>query len=88
MPKLIKDSAVIDDGWTLLRNAAALADVPATGPVIVPLALWRAQRDALLARGDVGVWLAPADDPAELAADVAALLVIAVDFPRFADGRG
>ena len=37
-------------------------------PVIVPLALWRAQQDALAARGDVGVWLSPADDPDALAA--------------------
>ena len=42
----------------------------------------------MLARGDIGVWLAPADDPAALAADVAALPVIAVDFPKFTDGRG
>ena len=43
---------------------------------------------ALIARGDIGVWLAPADDPAALADDVARLPVIAVDFPQFTDGRG
>ena len=62
--------------------------MPAGAPVIVPLALWQAERAALLARGDVGVWLAPADDPAVLADDVAALPLIAVDFPKFTDGRG
>ena len=37
----------------------ALPSVPATGDVIVPLAVWRAQRAALLAReGGLGVWLA------------------------------
>ena len=40
------------------------------------------------ARGDIGVWLAPDDDPAALAADVGTLPVIAVDFPQFTDGRG
>ena len=88
MPKLIKDRAVVDDSWMLLRGAASLADLPAEGPVIVPLALWLAQRDALLARGDIGVWLAPNDEPGKIAADVAALSVIAVDFPQFTDGRG
>jgi uncharacterized protein (DUF934 family) len=34
------------------------------------------------------VWLAPADDPGLLAADTATLPVIAVLFPKFADGRG
>ena len=73
MPQLIRDRAVVDDGWTLLRDAAAAESIPATGPVIVPLAVWKARHDELVARGDVGVWLAPADDPAELAADAAAL---------------
>ena len=88
MPQLIKDGALAADGYALLREAAALADVPAGAPAIVPLALWQRERSALLARGDVGVLLAPADDPAAIAADAATLPVIAVDFPKFSDGRG
>ncbi len=88
MPQLIKGRALVTDRWTLLREAGSLADVPADAPAIVPLALWHAERAALLARGDVGVWLAPADDPAGLADDVAALPLIAIDFPKFTDGRG
>jgi uncharacterized protein (DUF934 family) len=85
MPQLIKDRAVAEDRWTLVRGA----DEPlASGPVIVPLATWKARRDELIARGDVGVWLAPDDDPAELATDAARFDVIAVDFPQFTDGRG
>src|SRR5437016_2495970 len=88
MPQLIKDGAVIVDGWTLLRDAALPDAIGAAGPVIVPLAVWKARHDELATRGEVGVWLAPADDPAELAADAAALPLIAVDFPQFTDGRG
>ena len=88
MRRLIKDGALADDRWALLRDARALADVPAHGAVIVPLALWVAQRDALAARGEAGVLLGPADDPDALAPDVASLSVIAIDFPTFADGRG
>jgi uncharacterized protein (DUF934 family) len=88
MPRLIRNGAVVDDGWRLLRDAATLADVPSGIAAIVPLALWRAERAALLARGAVGVWLAPADDPAALAQDAGLLPLIAVDFPQFADGRG
>ena len=87
MPQLIRDGAIVEDRWTLLREAAP-GELPADGPVIVPLALWRAERGALLARGDVGVWLAPDADPGMLAADVGKLPVIAVDFPQFTDGRG
>jgi phosphoadenosine phosphosulfate reductase len=88
MPQLIKDRAVVVDRWTLLRDAAALADVPDGVPAIVPLALWLAHRDDLSARGDIGVWLAPTHDPVALAADTGALPLIAVDFPKFTDGRG
>jgi uncharacterized protein (DUF934 family) len=88
MPPLIRDRVVVDDRWTLLRDAKSLADVPSSVAVIVPLALWRTERAALLARGDVGVWLAPTDDPAALADDIAELPLVAVDFPKFTDGRG
>jgi sulfate adenylyltransferase subunit 2 len=88
MPQLIKNRAVADDRWTLLREATSLADVPAGTPVIVPLALWKAERSALVARGDAGVWLSPSDEPAELESDISALPLIAVDFPKFTDGRG
>jgi uncharacterized protein (DUF934 family) len=88
MPQLIKDRAIVADRWTLLRDVEALATVAADTPVIVPLAAWRQQRDALSARGEIGVWLAPTDDPALLANDVSLLPLIAVDFPQFTDGRG
>jgi len=88
MPKLIKDRALVDDAWTLLREATRLEELPSGQAVIVPLALWREQREALSARGDVGVWLKPDDDPEALANDTARLALIAVDFPQFTDGRG
>jgi len=88
MPRLIKNRAIAEDRYTLLRSAATLADVPDGLPVIVPLALWSERRVALIARGDTGVWLGPADNPGALADDVARLAVIAIDFPQFTDGRG
>src|SRR3954447_464757 len=88
MPQLIKGRAIVADRWTLLRDAEQLADVPDDAPVIVPLSVWLARREELSARGDVGVWLAPVDDPVTIAGDIATLLLIAVDFPRFTDGRG
>jgi len=88
MPQLIKNGALADDRWTLLPDAYSLTDVPERTPVAVPLALWQAERGALRARGDVGVILAPDDDPAALAEDAATLPLIAVDLPQFTDGRG
>jgi len=87
MSRLIKNGAIIEDRWTLLREAASAKDLPSTA-VIVPLSLWLSDRDALRARADVGVWLKPDDDPDALAVDCTELRLIAVDFPQFSDGRG
>jgi uncharacterized protein (DUF934 family) len=88
MRPLIKGGALVDDPYLLVRGVKALGEVPEGVPVIVPLALWLAERDALAARGDVGVLLAPADDPDALAPDLDSLALVAVDFPSFTDGRG
>ncbi len=88
MPKLIKGDAVVRDEWIVLSEGAQPRDAAALVNVIVPLPLWQAGGLALRARNDVGVWLAPADDPAVLADDVGRLPVIAVQFPKFGDGRG
>jgi uncharacterized protein (DUF934 family) len=88
MPRLIRDGVIVEDRWTLLRDAVSLADVPEGVSAIVPLSLWRAERDALRDRGEIGVWLKPDDDPELLADDVGSLPLVAVDFPQFTDGRG
>src|SRR5215472_10499502 len=88
MPRLIKENAIVEDRWTLVREPSSLAALPLETPIIVPLALWKSDRNALAARGEVGVWLKPDEDPGALAADLASLPLIAVDFPKFTDGRG
>ncbi len=88
MPQLIENQTVVVDRWTLLRDASNLADVVDDRPVIVPLSVWLAHRDDLLARGDVGVLLAPDDDSEAISQDVGRLPLIAVEFPQFTDGRG
>lgn len=79
------------DNWQRLDAPAdgAAADIPSRGDVIVPLAVWKTQRDALPAReGGLGVWLAGDDDPEDIAGDLARLRVVAVRFASFTDGRG
>ncbi len=88
MPLLIKGRAIIEDRWTLLRDARSLADISGETAVIVPLALWKSEHETLVMRQDVGVWLKPDDDPGALAADIDSLPLIAIDFPKFVDGRG
>lgn len=90
--EIISDRAVVADDWGLLRldegDTADSVTVPA-GKAIVPLAVWQAQRAALLARlPAIGVWLASDERPEALAADAALLPLIAIEFPKFTDGRG
>ncbi len=95
MTQIIKNRAIVEDSWSVVRAAEDgtlphAAALPA-GKVIVPLALWQSQRDALVAsrsRDELGVWLAPESEPADLVADFGQLALIAVDFPVFRDGRG
>ncbi len=91
MPSLLKGNEIVEDIWTLIGagTGGELPAVPDHGDIIVPLSLWRAQRDGLLARdGRVGVWLDSHEDPAAIADDLAILGVIAINFPSHADGRG
>jgi uncharacterized protein (DUF934 family) len=77
------------DDWRVvgLADGEDTSQLPA-GRVIVPLAVWKSRRPELIARGDVGVWLKPDDEPGELAGDVEQLAVIALHFPKWGDGRG
>jgi uncharacterized protein (DUF934 family) len=89
--QLIKNRAVIDDEWSVLRleesDAPASVAVP-EGKVIVPLVVWQAQREQLSARPQIAVWLA-SDERAEAIRDeLDRFALVAVDFPKFSDGRG
>ncbi|NMG31401.1 DUF934 domain-containing protein [Aromatoleum evansii] len=91
MSKVIQNGRIVTSDWQILTVAegeeAEALSVPA-GRVIVPLATWLARREELAARADVGVWFASSEGPEALEADIARLPVIAVNFPKFVDGRG
>ena len=81
-----KDARIEADSWTIQLEAGP---VPADGDIIVPLSVWLESSASLMARaGRIGVWLAPADDPGVLKDAFAGLSLIAIQFPKFTDGRG
>jgi len=85
---VIRNGRVEADGWRFLDAAEAAGKLPA-GPIAVPLAAWSARREELLGGHDpVGVWLSPEDDPEALKRDLGLIDLVAVHFPKFADGRG
>lgn len=96
MPDIIKHQSVIEDDWKVLRlaeNETPLSVRLPVGPLLVPVAVWRARRAELIAREyehgwPLGVWLAAEEGPESIAADLDDFTVIGVDFPKFSDGRG
>ena len=85
MQRIIKNRQIVEDDWRHLASPAAECSA---GPVIVPLAYWKQQRSALLERSDpVGVRLPNTVNPAELAEDLPRIAVVALEFPKFNDGR-
>jgi uncharacterized protein (DUF934 family) len=93
MPRhVIRHGRVVGDIWQVLvpreGEDPVTVGLPA-GPLAVALPVWKARREELLARATpLGVRLDPADDPGEIAADLPRLALVAVHFPKFADGRG
>ena len=91
MATLIKDRRIVADNWRLLKRGPAgeLPEVPESGDVIVPLALWLGRREDFLAYPrKIGVWLDANEGPEAIAGEVERFAVIAVNFPKFGDGRG
>ena len=97
MPEIIRNGRVERDDWRFLdlpgvgSPGLSSEDDPQLAPerIVVPLPAWLARREELLRNlGDVGVWLAPPDDPADLVPHLDRLSLVAIHFPKFADGRG
>ena len=87
MHKMIRDGAIVADSYEF--HGHTLAGVDEARDLIVPLAMWQAEREGLSARsGKLGVWLETSDGPEVLAADLARLDLVVVHFPAFTDGRG
>jgi len=82
---LIKDNRFAKDAWVALSDEDAQ---PVGAPIIVSLERWRAERDRLSSRNaPLGIRLRSDQAPAEIAEDLAHFELIALEFPKFTDGR-
>jgi uncharacterized protein (DUF934 family) len=82
--KLIKSGAYAQDVYVPVTDDAALPD----GAVLVSLARFQKERDSLLERNTpIGLKLQSHENPEILGADVNRLSLIALEFPKFRDGR-
>lgn len=91
MPKIILNGAIVDDQWIALDDDVAVA-IPSMSDaphLIVPLKIWQARREALVARGgSLGLLLQTNDEPIPFSSDVSIFALIAIHFEKFTDGRG
>ena len=92
--QIIKQREVVDDDWSVLKlvedGTPETVEVPA-GKIIVPVKVWLAQRGQLLgraARKELGIWFASDELANTVKDDLDKFAVVAVDFPKFSDGRG
>jgi len=84
--EIIKQRKIINDTFVRVADGEP---VPASGDVIVPLARLTAERNELLAReGKLGVQIKSDQTAQDIAADLEKLSVVAIEFPKFRDGRG
>ena len=84
MTRLIKDGAYAEDIYARAADDAPLPD----GAVIVSLPRFQKEREALLARNmPIGIRLAAHENPELLGTDVNHFSLIALEFPKFRDGR-
>lgn len=88
MPTLIKLAdgrySAAEDVFTTVADEYAIPE----GPVILSLTRFQAEGDALLSAGrPVGVKILPDEAVEDLAYDLPRLAVVALAFPKYADGR-
>jgi len=92
MAQLIKDKAVAVDTWKTLELAEG--ETPETvvlpaGDIIFPLPVWQARKTEIISTCKrIGLLIQPDERVEDVAGDLEYFIVIAVNFPKFVDGRG
>ena len=82
---LIKNGELVKDEYV---DATAAEAIPPAGAVIVSVEQWQSQREALLARGTpLGIRLRSDQPPELIAGDLEHFALVALEFPKFRDGR-
>ena len=82
---LLKDGKPVADAWVAVADGEP---IPADRPAILSLERWQAEREALRGHnGRLGVRLASGEKVEDIADDLDRLALVALDFPKFQDGR-
>lgn len=85
MPKLINLNGAIENEWQMLEKG--FEGTPEAFS-LVPMAYFLDNVASVLENRDIGIWLDSDDQPEDLPPEAATLPVLAINFPKFIDGRG
>ena len=92
MAQLIKHGTAAVDTWKTLEIAEGETPESValpTGDVIFPFAVWQARKPEIIScHKRIGLLIQPDERVEDIAADLDYFIVIAVNFPKFVDGRG
>ncbi len=84
---ILRHGEIVADDWTVVEDGRTELGA-AGGKVIVTLARWRAEREALLAaHAAVGVLVPNTADIEAVYPEIADRALVALQFPAFTDGR-
>ncbi|MGB1328128.1 MAG: DUF934 domain-containing protein [Porticoccaceae bacterium] len=86
MPQVLKDNCVVKDNWTVLAEDAVRLP---KGDLLLSYSQWQTFADQIDSHdGDIGVIIEGNSNIEEIIEPLLDLPVIAINFPKFADGRG
>ena len=86
MPKIIKNQQLTDDQWVIVNEQDSTLEADF---LMLPFAVYQQQAQQLIANGKrVGLWIDSDFDSEQLESICNLSEVIAINFPKFADGRG
>lgn len=88
MTALIKDHALAENQWQQLSVEDASQGLPLEGKIIISLTTWQELKESLKGRGNIGLFLDSSDEVEAVAEDLVHFEMVAINFPKFADGRG
>lgn len=86
MAQLLKDAQIIDNHWTRVESDSA--SLPA-GDIVVHHTTWQQRQAELIDhQGAVGVWFDGDEEIENFVDTIINIPLIAINFPKFVDGRG
>ena len=86
MPQLLKDGKIVANSWQLVR---ADSETVPEGNVLLSLSHWLRSRQIHSHHvGEIGLWLESHEEIESLTDEMMDIPVIAINFPKFVDGRG